>query len=714
MFPDMARDANINRPLSAEVLRRHLEDSVSMVLSIRRSVGETARDLSRQDRPSQERFLWAVDHISQETAELAFNFCMFGLQGLQLLTRDQDWQAWVRHILDTYDQGGVLASIVAMQKVEDYARSHQQIHQGIVWFDDIEQILQRFITGLSGRICRLEKHETAYTDSETIYLPESLLAFPDRDRNYSVYKAMVTHQWAQNWYGTWRISVQELIGKFPQASLALDIFHFLETIRLNACLQRDLPGLFREIRHLHEMESREPGLDSFERVWLELQSPSATVHDTARLVALLYEKLQKPPVYCYQGILQPELTEAVITARKTGDFEKMQQELSVLYASLQADAEQPVEWDHAPFRLVPEKSDSMPDGMRFVLHFQGQAVPVHEEVQKTLDSIVADFGFVPPEYLQAAGKGPYAATVSRPASEEDETTGPGNPVYREWDYLRQRYRKDWCVLHQRDVHPQADNFVADTIVKYRGLLKHLHRTFEALRGEDRRLRKEGFGDDLDLDTIVSDYADQMAGQEGSDRIFIRRKRVDRNVAVIFLVDMSGSTKGRINQVIRESLVLLCESLQVLGDRYAVYGFSGFTHKRCELLRIKTMEEEYDATVKSRISGIRPQDYTRMGVFIRHAVSLFQEVEARTKLLITLSDGRPDDQDGYRGVYGIEDTRQALLEARFEGIHPYCITIDDEAMDYLPHMYGHVSFTVVSDVYKLPFKVSDIYRRITMS
>ena len=104
----------------------------------------------------------------------------------------------------------------------------------------------------------------------------------------------------------------------------------------------------------------------------------------------------------------------------------------------------------------------------------------------------------------------------------------------------------------------------------------------------------------------------------------------------------------------------------------------------------------------------------MGVFIRHAVSLFQEVEARTKLLITLSDGRPDDQDGYRGVYGIEDTRQALLEARFEGIHPYCITIDDEAMDYLPHMYGHVSFTVVSDVYKLPFKVSDIYRRITMS
>jgi len=60
--------------------------------------------------------------------------------------------------------------------------------------------------------------------------------------------------------------------------------------------------------------------------------------------------------------------------------------------------------------------------------------------------------------------------------------------------------------------------------------------------------------------------------------------------------------------------------------------------------------------------------------------LLTEAEARTKLLFTLSDGRPDDEDGYRGSYGIEDTRRALMEARYRGVHPYCITIDDDAMD----------------------------------
>jgi nitric oxide reductase NorD protein len=89
------------------------------------------------------------------------------------------------------------------------------------------------------------------------------------------------------------------------------------------------------------------------------------------------------------------------------------------------------------------------------------------------------------------------------------------------------------------------------------------------------------------------------------------------------------------------------------------------------------------------------------------------VEARTRLLITLSDGRPDDQDGYAGSYDIEDTRKALMEASYLGIHPYCITIDDEAMEYLPHVFGHAHFTVISEVRKLPYKVSNIYRRITL-
>jgi len=287
------------------------------------------------------------------------------------------------------------------------------------------------------------------------------------------------------------------------------------------------------------------------------------------------------------------------------------------------------------------------------------------------------------------------------------------PLYNEWDYARRHYRKNWCVLREQDVHPQFNDFVADTLKKYSGLVKSLRRGFEALRGEDKLLKKQPYGDDLDINALVEAYADVKIGREMSNRVFLKRHKEERNIAVMFMVDMSGSTKGWINDAERESLVLLCEALETLGDRYAIYGFSGMTRKRCELFRIKRFDEPYDAQVRARISGILPhQDYTRMGVTIRHLSRLLNEIEALTKLLITLSDGKPDDYTGYRGEYGIEDTRQALLEARCDNIHPFCITIDDEAGDYLPHMYGEANYVVIDDVKKLPLKVSDIYRRLT--
>jgi nitric oxide reductase NorD protein len=183
--------------------------------------------------------------------------------------------------------------------------------------------------------------------------------------------------------------------------------------------------------------------------------------------------------------------------------------------------------------------------------------------------------------------------------------------------------------------------------------------------------------------------------------------------VLFLVDMSGSTRGWINDVERETLLLLSEALETLGDRYAIYGFSGMARKKCELYRIKRFAEAYGVDVQARISGIRPQEYTRMGFAIRRATELLGEVQARSRLLITLSDGKPDDYaDHYRGRYGIEDTRRALLEALRVGIRPFCITVDREAREYLPHLYGAARCTVVEDVARLPCKVADIYRRLT--
>ena len=268
------------------------------------------------------------------------------------------------------------------------------------------------------------------------------------------------------------------------------------------------------------------------------------------------------------------------------------------------------------------------------------------------------------------------------------------------------------MLRELEVSPHDDDFVRDTLIKYRGLTAHLRRTFEALRGEDKLLKKQPYGDNVDIDALVEAWADTTMGMEMPERLFTKMHKLERDIAVMFMVDMSGSTKGWINDAEREALVLLCESLETLGDRYAIYGFSGMTRKRCEVYRVKRFDEDYSDAVRNRISGIRPRDYTRMGVTIRHLCHLLNQVEARTKLLITLSDGKPDDYDTYRGAYGIEDTRQALIEAKRDGIHSFCITIDSEARDYLPHMYGAVNYAVIDEVRKLPLKVSDIYRRLT--
>ena len=131
-----------------------------------------------------------------------------------------------------------------------------------------------------------------------------------------------------------------------------------------------------------------------------------------------------------------------------------------------------------------------------------------------------------------------------------------------------------------------------------------------------------------------------------------------------------------------------------------------------IYRIKSFDEEYNQVIESRIANIQPHHYTRMGAAIRYLRTYLLDSEAKTRLLLSLSDGRPEDKDGYRGKYGIEDTRRALMETAYLGIHNHCITIDSKAMDYLPRMYGRSHVSIVNDIETLPFRMADIYRRIT--
>jgi len=82
------------------------------------------------------------------------------------------------------------------------------------------------------------------------------------------------------------------------------------------------------------------------------------------------------------------------------------------------------------------------------------------------------------------------------------------------------------------------------------------------------------------------------------------------------------------------------------------------------------------------------------------------------LLIVLSDGRPYDHDYGDARYAREDTREALRQAKTEGITPFCITIDRESEAELRDLYGEIGYTIIDDVLSLPERLPGIYRRLT--
>jgi nitric oxide reductase NorD protein len=104
----------------------------------------------------------------------------------------------------------------------------------------------------------------------------------------------------------------------------------------------------------------------------------------------------------------------------------------------------------------------------------------------------------------------------------------------------------------------------------------------------------------------------------------------------------------------------------------------------------------------------------MGAALRYARRLLEAEPAERRLLLLLSDGKPNDLDRYEGRYGIEDTRQAVRAARQGGIQPFCVTVDARGNDYLPYLFGSGGYVVIRDPRELPRKLPLLYARLTRS
>jgi nitric oxide reductase NorD protein len=699
-------------------IRKDLERFTAGALSRHSNVDDLVSRIAALRREDQDFIYEWSELVARSNPELSAHFVSLAPKAFGTMERD-GVQDWLDEAMATFDNRGLGFAIEVLESVDAYAADYASRHMRC-GFDEASVFLRHFIRGLGGRELRIASDADTFTDTEALYLPDAVNLYPIPEQNFALYKLTAAHLWAQTWYGTWRYQIVERLLRHYDVEETLPVFNRLESIRLEACLARDLPGLAREVSAYRHADTASVSLwDDWRAQAGELLEPGATAEDSLRLLSQ-FAGLPLPPLQPYHGEMFANKVREAMFARIEREKAAMQRAINDL-ANKEERPESGGGGDESQKQMVEiEPSDEAGgDGsdVNFQISIDGDVVDLPDHLKDLLGSIMQDFGEIPDDHLDPSELGQYNDDLLAQSGDAEGGSDPdldskGAFTYREWDCVRQRFRENFCTLREQDVPPADESFVTETLEKHRGILKSIKRTFEAVLGESRLQRRQSDGDDIDLDALIEAYADLMQGREMSEYLYTRYRNQERNIAVMFMVDMSGSTLGWVNDAERESLVLLCEALEMLGDRYAIYGFSGRTNKRCEVYRVKEFSESYTTEVRQRISGIRPKAYTRMGVAIRHLGQLLHKTQARTKLLITLSDGRPEDYGGYKGKYGIEDTRHALLEVKQGGIHAFCVTIDNEAQEYLPHMYGTANYAVIDEVQKLPYKVADIYRRLT--
>jgi nitric oxide reductase NorD protein len=292
--------------------------------------------------------------------------------------------------------------------------------------------------------------------------------------------------------------------------------------------------------------------------------------------------------------------------------------------------------------------------------------------------------------------------------------------YPEWDEQLRDYLRDHVRVQESVPSAGRDgDFYREALDRHRGMVARIRRAFEFLKPEGLvMLRQWPEGDDFDYRALIDFALDMRSGRIPSDRLYVKRLKQQRDVAALLLVDMSRSTAnpvigGRetVLTVAKEALVLFCEALQVVGDAYAVAGFSGTGRHSVDYYRIKDFEEPLGDIVRQRISSLRPQRSTRMGAAIRHAAMRLSAAPARVRLLIVVSDGFPNDL-GYKADYAIADTRRAVQEACSHTIHVKAITVNIGSDPRLDDLYGRVNHHVIGDVRDLPDKLLRLYGTLT--
>ncbi|PHV07233.1 hypothetical protein CSQ96_11865 [Janthinobacterium sp. BJB412] len=304
-----------------------------------------------------------------------------------------------------------------------------------------------------------------------------------------------------------------------------------------------------------------------------------------------------------------------------------------------------------------------------------------------------------------------------PSAAAGRGAAPPRRRHPEWDYRLDGYNQAGATVLALPAPAGSAQWLEQTLARHAGMLQAIRRRFELLRAEPLRLRQQLDGDSIDLQAWLDCQAERRAGLPLEPRLYTQQRRARRDLAITLLVDVSGSTDGwiapgrRVIDVEREALLLVCVALDGLAERFSVQAFSGEGAHGVVVRDIKRFDEAYGPEVALRIAGLEPEHYTRAGAAVRDASAGLMAETAAHRLLLLLSDGKPNDVDQYDGRYGLEDLRQAVAEARRGGIAPFCLTVDRHGAGYLAQVFGAHHYALLPRPELLPAVLLDWLRKL---
>lgn len=625
--------------------------------------------------------------------------------------------------------------------------------EGGLTLDAVGPTLRLYVEGLTGRPMQIASvadvpEESTIGDGSVVYLPAVVEAFATDDENFRLFKVLAAHGAGQIESGTYARGTDDLMAAaaavrerltptgrkpvrlrgpfgyadvlqyFPDGSLARRIFTTLENGRVDSWLRATYRGLRRDLDFIRERYfSTRPSIEAMgpEQALHELLLQAAIGGGIRPEAKLHYARLA--------GEIEQAVTESVLEpGASVGDTLVGTARIYGMVLRLEADSggqrtEGTAPGGDAGDELDSERSSEAEDAPARQTRQAGreQAARVSHWSESAPESFDAD--------LEAALGAP-----SIEAPEQELESGDLAFSYDEWDRELGDLRVGWCRIIERAGSRGSRSFVELVRSRYSGVISSIRYQFQLMRPENlQRVRGEVDGEEYDLQQVIDYAIDRRATGRVDERLYTRKLRRQRDVAVAFLLDMSSSTARTISRVPnqpyshpgrriidieKEGLVLMSEALEAVGDSYAMHGFTSEGRRNVKFHVFKDFAEGYSSEVERRIGGISYHNNTRLGTAIRHSAAKLQAEQARTRLLVVLSDGRPYDHDYGDSRYAREDTKMALREAKRMGITPFCITIDRESEDQLKDMYGEVGYTIIDDVMSLPERMPAIYRRLT--